>query len=248
MKKLLKGLLKKLASLPHPHWHKFTSIEKFALPFKEFETFEIIQEKEVENFTETLLTPDIALCSDCKKDLSSKANRRFRYGFITCTNCGPRYSIIDHLPYDRTNTKMNGFKMCGTCKGEYSDPTDRRYYSQTNSCTECGIQMTLYSQDKDIVLINSDEILKTIPNLWRDGKIVAIKSIGGYLLTCDASNYSAIEALRSRKGRPNKPLAVMYADIDTLQHLNLNDFEKRALGGFTSPITLTSKTTWQSRN
>ncbi len=151
-----------------------------------------------------LLTPDFAICDDCKKDLKNTQNHRFQYPFITCTNCGPRYSIIKKLPYDRENTAMDTFKMCTNCKAEYENVKDRRFFSQTNSCKTCGIELKQLSKNFDL-LGSLDAIIEAI----NEGKIIAIKGIGGFILMCDATNAEAIQTLRKRKHRPTKPFAVM---------------------------------------
>ena len=178
------------------------------------------------------LTPDVALCNDCRADLLTPENRRYHYPFTTCTVCGPRYSILTGLPYDRPLTTMQGFVMCATCQQEYDDPTNRRYYAQTNSCPQCGIVLRLFQGGEDTREIMADqaqnsklktrnpkletETLKQVIEAWQKGAIIAIKGIGGFLLTCDAGNTTAVATLRARKHRPSKPFALMYPDLDTL--------------------------------
>lgn len=159
------------------------------------------------------LTPDFAMCSECRAEMQDSSNRRYRYPFITCTQCGPRFSIIHALPYDRENTTMRDFTMCERCQAEYADIKNRRYYSQTNSCGQCGVQLTAYGHDGDIHSTGNQKVLKNIQQWLGIGKIVAVKGIGGYLLLCNAANATAINTLRLRKARPAKPFALLCRDI-----------------------------------
>ncbi len=154
-----------------------------------------------------LLAPDQAMCKECEKELHDPSNPRYRYPFITCTHCGPRYSIIRSLPYDRENTTMDEFYMCKNCREEYNDIMDRRYYSQTNSCHECGVSLTWNG-----IIGETEELLQKANEVLNRGEILAIKGIGGYLLLCDATKREVINKLRTRKKRPSKPLAVLYPD------------------------------------
>jgi len=183
-----------------------------------------------------LITPDVAMCKDCRNELHNPGNRRYQYPFITCTNCGPRYSIITRLPYDRPHTTMAEFQMCEVCLDEYNNPMERRHYSQTNSCPDCPVEMQWYENEK--VTENFTNLDKVI-DYWQQGKIIAIKGIGGYLLTCDASNEKAIQTLRTRKKRPYKPFALMYPDIKSaLKDVFINKTEKEALQSNEAPIVL----------
>lgn len=203
--------------------------------FKEFADFKIIESTDSTK-PKLLLTPDVALCEDCRKELYDSENRRFQYPFSTCTNCGPRYSIIEKLPYDRPNTTMKSFKMCPTCETEYNNPLERRHFSQTNSCPDCKVEMQLFSEGK---IIENFEDLDFIVETWKRGKIIAIKGIGGYLLTCDATNAEAVENLRTRKFRPAKPFALMYPSIEILEKdVLLQKNEKEELQSISAPIVL----------
>ena len=167
-----------------------------------------------------LITPDASICDDCQSELWAEGNQRKNYPFITCTNCGPRYSIIQALPYDRPTTTMEAFSMCSSCLGEYTNPLDRRYYSQTNSCPKCAIQLSLYNAEANSKeAFNQVGILNFIPKLWQEGKIIAIKGIGGYILTCDAKNIETIQELRKRKYRATKPFALMFPDLTALSRV-----------------------------
>ncbi len=183
-----------------------------------------------------LISPDVALCKDCRKELHNPENRRYRYPFITCTNCGPRYSIIKALPYDRPNTTMETFQMCPVCLDEYNNPLERRHYSQTNSCPDCAVEMQLYENEKFTEKFTD---LNYIVKAWQSGKIVAIKGIGGYLLTCDATNEQAVQTLRKRKQRPVKPFALMYPDVESIRKdCLLHKEEMDELQSTVSPIVL----------
>ncbi|MEL6926580.1 MAG: acylphosphatase, partial [Bacteroidota bacterium] len=177
-----------------PQLSRITAIHKNKIQQKFFDNFQIIH-SEAAGTAKLLLTPDFALCEDCRNEIKNPDNRRLGYAFTTCTNCGPRFSIVHALPYDREQTSMETFHMCEFCESEYQNPKDRRYYSQTNSCASCGIQMHLIDPAMDTVVSGSD-IIDAVVALWRQGKIVAIKGIGGYLLTCDAQNEKAVNELR----------------------------------------------------
>ncbi len=179
---------------------------------KKFDAFQIIHSENTQK-PSLLLTPDYGICNDCLSELFDKQNRRYQYPFITCTNCGPRYSIIKKLPYDRENTTMDKFPMCEICTPEYNNPLDRRYYSQTNSCADCAVEMTVLNSIKNYT---QKEIIGHIQASLTKGKIIAVKGIGGYLLMADATNRKTIETLRLRKHRPFKPFALMYPDDELL--------------------------------
>ena len=159
------------------------------------------------------LSPDFGICEKCAEELFDPNNRRFQYPFITCTQCGPRLSVVHDIPYDREFTSMSAFTMCLECQQEYDNPDDRRYFSQTNSCATCGIQLKI-SSHPDII---ESEIINHIVRELKSGKIAAVKGIGGYLLLCDASNSQAIQTLRARKNRPNKPFALLYPNVESIK-------------------------------
>ncbi len=191
-----------------------------------------------------LLTPDAAICNACTQELFESTNRRNNYPFTTCTNCGPRYSIIQSVPYDRGRTTMDTFQMCPHCLKEYEDTKNRRYYSQTNSCPACAIKLELFECKEGNAFnlfpsFSTLNILEQIVALWQAGKIVAIKGIGGYLLTCDANNEKTVQLLRQRKHRPTKPFAVMFPSIKMLEKdLKLREEEQRLLLSSVAPIVL----------
>ena len=184
------------------------------------------------------ITPDAALCPACRQEVHDPAHRRHRYPFTTCTVCGPRYSILEGLPYDRPLTTMQAFVMCDACQSEYERPTDRRYFSQTNSCQVCGVRMQLF-HCKTATTTSLESDMKPVLSAWQTGAVVAIKGIGGFLLTCDATNPSAVAALRARKRRPTKPFALMYPDLDSLQgDAEVSEAAQRHLQGTVAPIVL----------
>ncbi|MDX2134365.1 MAG: carbamoyltransferase HypF [Saprospiraceae bacterium] len=198
----------------------------------------VIRHSAGEGIPSLLITPDIALCAGCREAIETPGNRRHQYAFTTCTICGPRYSIISELPYDREGTSMRDFTMCPGCLAEYENPADRRFYAQTNSCPECGIRLQL-----DGAIAPDCSPMEAVVELWAAGHIVAVKGIGGYLLTCDATNDSTVRTLRARKRRPAKPFALMYPDVTTLLgDVSIRDGALAELTGPAAPIVLASLT------
>lgn len=200
----------------------------------------------------TLVSPDIATCDDCLRELFDPADRRYHYPFINCTNCGPRFTIIRSLPYDRVATSMDCFPMCPKCAAEYADPLDRRFHAQPDACFDCGPHITwreagvgnelgeaAASPAVGTTRETSDAIIDRCVELLADGGIVAIKGLGGFHLACDASNEQAVAELRRRKRRSNKPLAVMVRDLADVERLcHVNDVERDLLTGSIRPIVL----------
>lgn len=188
------------------------------------------------------LTPDVAPCKNCLAEIHDPANRRYHYAFTTCTICGPRYSILSGLPYDRPLTAMQSFEMCANCKAEYKDPRNRRYYAQTNSCPTCGITMQLFDCRGNHPIAESlerEQIIDAISDAWQNGAIIAIKGIGGFLLTCDATNPAAVALLRARKQRPSKPFAMMYPDLFTMKgDAEVHQAAEQQLTSAAAPIVL----------
>jgi hydrogenase maturation protein HypF len=185
-----------------------------------------------------LVVPDIALCDDCLRELLDPADRRHRYPFINCTNCGPRFSIVEALPYDRPNTTMKAFAMCGECRREYEDPGNRRFHAQPNACPRCGPQLALWSAEGR-VLEAGDAALRSAADAIRDGQIVAVKGLGGFHLVVDARNAAAVARLRARKGREEKPFALMYPAIDCVRaDCEVSPLEERLLLSAEAPIVL----------
>ena len=185
------------------------------------------------------IMPDISICDDCLHELFDKNDRRYRYPFINCTNCGPRYSIIRGVPYDRINTTMSVFKMCLDCQHEYEDPSNRRFHAQPNACPVCGPKVWLINNKGKA--IEGDPIKKCV-ELLKEGKIVAIKGIGGFHLACCADDDNTVSTLRERKGREAKPLAVMAGSLEEIAELvEMDDASRKALESPIRPIVLMKK-------
>lgn len=197
----------------------------------------IIKESEILENTITLISPDIATCQDCIDDIKNPSNRRYRYPFTNCTNCGPRFSIIKAIPYDRDKTTMKSFKMCDSCFSEYTSPINRRFHAQPNACMVCGPQV--FITDRNGLTIPTSHPIEWATNALNNGKILAIKGLGGFHLVCDAKNISSIELLRRRKVRPEKPFAVMGKNIDIIKkYCEVNNLEEELLTGIQKPIVL----------
>jgi hydrogenase maturation protein HypF len=191
--------------------------------------------------TSMLVLPvDSAVCEDCLREMNNPIDFRYHYPFINCTQCGPRYTIIEELPYDRPYTTMKSFPMCDDCRREYEDPTNRRHHAQPIACPKCGPKVKLLDGNGSTVYV-IDPISETIKQL-KAGKIVAVKGIGGYHLACDARNQNAVQALRRRKKRPNRPLAVMASSLATVKDIAvMNDLERMILISPESPIMVLKK-------
>jgi hydrogenase maturation protein HypF len=193
------------------------------------------------------IMPDLVICPECVTDIENEKNRRYFYPFTNCTQCGPRYSIIYQLPYDRPRTTMRNFKMCPNCKKEYADPANRRFHAQPNACPVCGPWLTLASTKmtkSSHARTDDRQTLEKVVKLLQKGKILAIRSIGGFLIACDAYNDKAIKILRLRKKRPDKPFAVMCKDLTTVEKLcHVSREEAQILKSQVSPIVLLRKKT-----
>ena len=188
-----------------------------------------------------LILPDIAICSDCLREMFDPTNRRYRYPFTNCTNCGPRFSIIEELPYDRPNTSMRRFKQCAECEAEYHDPLDRRFHAQPNACPTCGPHLELWSEQGN-VLAREDAALLKAAELIGQGKILALKGMGGFQLVCAAQAEDVVVQLRERKRRERKPFALMYPTLDQVkQDCLVSSLEERLLGSPESPIVLLTR-------
>ncbi|MCI0350088.1 MAG: Sua5/YciO/YrdC/YwlC family protein, partial [Acidobacteriales bacterium] len=186
----------------------------------------------------TLILPDLATCPDCLRDIDNPADRRYRYPFTNCTHCGPRFSIIRALPYDRGNTTMSDFVMCDECRAEYENPLDRRFHAQPNACPRCGPQLALWDA-KGKTLNAYDDALRAAAAAIRQGYIVALKGLGGFQLLVDARNSGAVSRLRTRKGRYEKPFAVMIRNIEQVaQVCEVSEAERRLLQSAAAPIVL----------
>ena len=187
-----------------------------------------------------LISPDYATCTECLRELFDPNDRRYRYPFINCTHCGPRYTITQSVPYDRARTTMAAFAMCERCRSEYENPLDRRFHAEPTCCPSCGPQVRLL--DAALEVVNSSDPLRTAAELLAEGRILAIKGLGGFHLACDASDDEAVGRLRARKAREEKPLAVMVADLARARAIaHLTDEEERVLSGRERPILLARK-------
>ena len=188
-----------------------------------------------------LILPDIATCVDCLREIFDPADRRFRYPFTNCTNCGPRFSIIEALPYDRANTAMKKFVMCADCAREYRDPADRRFHAEPIACPRCGPKLDLWDSSGTF-LARSDSALRQAAERIRDGKIVALKGIGGFQLLIDARNQKAVQRLRERKHREEKPFAVMFPSLQSIRACcEISELEEQLLTSPESPIVLLAR-------
>jgi hydrogenase maturation protein HypF len=219
-----------------PRRSRIESIEIFYLKPKGFNSFSILASSQGKKTAVVL--PDLATCSDCLREIFDSTNRRYRYPFTNCTNCGPRYTIIEALPYDRVSTTMKVFSMCPYCETEYRNPLDRRFHAQPNGCSQCGPHLKLWDNTGKILHTHDRAILATAAAI-RQGKIVAVKGLGGFHLIVDARNKQAIQLLRQRKHRPDKPLALMYPNLQLIkEHCYVSALEEKLLQSLEAPIVL----------
>ncbi len=229
----LKNLLENPPKVSIIQNHSFEEIE-----YRNFNDFRIISSEKNKQIN-LPLTPDFAICEDCKAEIQDSENRRFQYAFTTCVNCGPRYSITKKFPFERSNTSLDDFEMCANCAEEYQNPENRRFHSQTNSCPKCGIQLVLKNSKAEILEENQTKIITKTAQFIYDGKIVAIKNTNGYLLCCDATNEEVIQKLRERKKRPSKPFALLYSSLELAKkHFDISKSEENALTSPVSPIVI----------
>jgi len=199
--------------------------------------FEIIASERSQTPADLSIPSDLAPCHHCASEMADKRNHRYGYAFINCTQCGPRYSILEEIPYDRSHTSMRAFRMCSKCQKEYNDPLNRRFHAEPNACPVCGPQLSLYSKLGE--KIDTKDEIKSAAELLRSGGILAVKGIGGYHLMVDAKNEKAVIELRKRKYRDHKPFAVMFADIATMrEHMEISDEESDLLSSQAAPIVL----------
>ena len=195
---------------------------------------------------QVFVPPDYFMCDDCKRELEDPSDRRHAYPFINCTQCGPRYTLIEALPYDRPNTSMSGFPLCPDCETEYLDPANRRFHAEPVACAACGPQVSFEEQDDDIVNDTARALERAVEKI-RAGYIVAVKGVGGYHLVCDARNDSAVARLRDRKRRPDKPLAVMFPvagddGLDSVRdYVEMTPDEAAMVSGPIRPIVLATR-------
>lgn len=222
-----------------PPLSRITDITATPCPASGFQQFSI-SESQTETHATALISPDVSICADCRKELFDPRDRRFHYPFINCTNCGPRYTIIHAIPYDRPNTSMKAFTMCRVCQAEYDDPNNRRFHAQPNACPVCGPQVLLYDADGKQTAV-SDPIQEAAKHL-QNGQILAVKGLGGFHLAVDATNNSAVERLRQKKHREEKPFALMAMDVPTIRSFARMDAdEEKMLTSSVRPILLLQK-------
>jgi hydrogenase maturation protein HypF len=217
-------------------------IDKIDLSFAKpglFNTFEIVESKAVEGSFQPI-SPDVGVCDDCLSELFNPTDRRYRYPFINCTNCGPRFTIITDIPYDRPNTTMALFAMCPDCATEYQNPLDRRFHAQPVACPACGPKVWLeWMMDGEKKLVEGDDAIHSAQKMLADGKILAVKGLGGFHLACEATNADAVAELRSRKLRVDKPFALMMADIAAVnKYCIVSQAERDLLESRQRPIVL----------
>ncbi|KAJ51354.1 hydrogenase maturation protein HypF [Clostridium tetanomorphum] len=204
---------------------------------KQYKSFNIEKSNESNSNSITIISPDIAICKQCEEDIKNPNNRRYKYPFTNCTNCGPRYSIIEKLPYDREMTTMKEFNMCSSCKEEYKNPLNRRFHAQPNACKECGPKVWLADSHGNI--IEEKQAIEKSKELLKHGKIIAVKGLGGFHLVCNGKDEIAIKILRERKRRPFKSLALMMKNMDTVKkYCEVSPLEETVLNGIKKPILL----------
>ncbi|HSR31198.1 MAG TPA: carbamoyltransferase HypF, partial [Anaerolineae bacterium] len=222
-----------------PPLARIVGVDAADMPPHGYERFEIRHSVAQEGRYQ-LISPDIATCADCRRELLDPGDRRFRYPFTNCTNCGPRFTIIRDIPYDRPLTTMQPFAMCPDCQREYEDPLDRRFHAQPNACPVCGPHVWLEETGAPGTrLTERDQALRIAGQMLLAGKVLAIKGLGGFHLACDATNADAVGTLRTRKGRSGKPLAVMMATLDDVRnHCTITDEEEELLLSQQCPIVL----------
>jgi len=219
----------------------FTTVE---IPIQHSDEFTILQSGSTH--VNTMVSADISLCEDCKREMQDPKNRRFGYPFINCTNCGPRYTIINTLPYDRKNSSMHKFTMCDECREEYEDPANRRFHAQPISCYNCGPKLS-YVQSSKVNFDESERLIYTLCESIKQGSVVALKGVGGFHIVCDATNEGAIIKLRENKRRPTKPFAVMFKNIDEVQKFcDITEKERELILSKERPIVLVRKKEYSS--
>ncbi|AEC52384.1 hydrogenase expression/formation regulatory protein [Pyrococcus sp. NA2] len=235
IKKFLEDLIKK-----KPPIARIDKIEKEEIPIQGFDRFYIEKSsKEGKKEGDSIIPPDIAICDDCLRELFDPTNKRYMYPFIVCTNCGPRFTIIEDLPYDRENTAMREFPMCDFCRSEYEDPLNRRYHAEPVACPTCGPSYRLYTADGNEII---GDPLRKAAKLIDKGYIVAIKGIGGIHLACDATNDEIVKELRKRIFRPQKPFAIMARDLETVKTFAyVSKEEEEELTSYRRPIVALRK-------
>ena len=234
--KEIAGFLREMKRAPLSEIEDMEIMDVSDIGYKDF----VIERSEEKGEEVPLVPPDIAICGNCLEEMYDKNNRRFLYFFITCTHCGPRYTIIRKLPYDRENTTMDKFEMCADCEKEYRDPLDRRYHAQTVACARCGPSIILIKDGK--ILRKGNDAIRFAGEELNRGKIVAIKGIGGFHLSVDANDNEAVLRLREIYNRPAQPFAVMVRDLKTAREIAcIGELEEELLTSSARPIVVVRK-------
>ncbi|MGL4501236.1 MAG: Sua5/YciO/YrdC/YwlC family protein, partial [Planktothrix sp.] len=225
-----------------PPQSEIETLDAVWLPTVGYSQFEIHASEPTNNREKSaIVLPDLSTCSDCLQDILDPENRRYQYPFTNCTNCGPRYSIIRDLPYDRNHTTMATFIMCSDCQNEYNYPLNRRFHAQPNACPVCGPQLELWDKNGKVIA-SLNQALKQAADIISSGQILALKGLGGFHLIVDARNETAVQNLRQRKRRPAKPLAVMYPNLEQVkQDCLVSELEEKLLSSPAAPIVLLRK-------
>jgi hydrogenase maturation protein HypF len=237
-KPAIQAFLDELISAPPPlsRIDKISHQESYSGDYTQF----VIVESQSDPSQFIPISPDISVCPDCLREMQNPYNRRYRYPFINCTNCGPRFTIVKDIPYDRSVTTMAGFPMCPACRKEYENPMDRRFHAQPIACPVCGPELSFFRGDTQIY--GNDKSLSTARSAIQQGKILAIKGLGGFHLACDASNSSAVQELRNRKKRIEKPFALMSPSVAIIEkYCQVSQKEKELLESRQRPIVLLKK-------
>ena len=247
----VQGTDEALAAFAHALEHdlpplaRITSLRREELPLADGEAAFAIAHSEGHHGHAVLVSPDVATCDNCLADMRDPANRRYRYPFTNCTDCGPRYTITHSIPYDRATTSMSCFPLCPDCAAEYNDPLDRRFHAQPNACPVCGPKVWLASAPEGAPRISGPELaegqhaIERTAAALRAGNIVAVKGLGGFHLVCDATSAEAVALLRERKRRPHKSLAIMVPDLETARRVAcVSDAEAAVLTSSERPIVV----------
>ncbi len=235
----IEEFVRRLLNSDKPPLARIESCEVVALPTVEGEGEFVIRGSRLDGAVSSEVSADVAVCGDCLREMNDPADFRYRYPFINCTNCGPRYSIVKTIPYDRPNTTMAVFPMCDRCGEQYRDVTDRRFHAQPVACPACGPKVWLADCDGNVLRSGNDEAIAEAARLLRAGGILAIKGLGGFHLACDVLNNDAVLELRRRKRRDHKPFAMMARSIEAIGRHAIVDFAaEQALKGPESPIVL----------
>ncbi|NOX35694.1 MAG: carbamoyltransferase HypF [Deltaproteobacteria bacterium] len=244
---IVEGMIENIEGFTNDIYHKspllssVTGIDTTDTGYHNFSLFKIVKSSASKTRT-ALISPDVSICRDCLAEMKDPHDRRYEYPFINCTNCGPRYTIIEDIPYDRPKTSMKRFKMCAACKSEYKDPLNRRFHAQPNACPECGPMVFLTDNKGNRIDSGSKEAISLAALYLSQGKIVGVKGLGGFHLACDASNNDAVKYLRQKKERPHKPFALMAESVRVLsRHVHVSPDEKQLMESYHRPVVLLEK-------